>query len=77
MAARTSARASRDALDVAIDNLERLWDPFDAIWRRGRADQVFRRLAAFRISHARAQQVLQALTARQKGGWLRKGWRRS
>ena len=50
--------------------LERLLDPFDAVLRRRAADRTFRALIAGRIGHTEAQDALQALTARQKGGWL-------
>lgn len=47
-------------------------DALDAVRRRRRADRVFADLCAERISQARAAVELQALTQRQKGGWLRK-----
>lgn len=50
--------------------LERLLDSFDAVLRRRAADRVFRALIAGRVGHTQAQDELQALTARQKGGWL-------
>jgi hypothetical protein len=49
---------------------ERLLDPFDAVLRRRAADRAFRALIAGEIGHTEAQDALQALTARQKGGWL-------
>jgi hypothetical protein len=51
--------------------VERLVDPFDAILRKRRARQVFADLIHQRIAHATAQDELQRLTKRQKGGWLK------
>lgn len=53
--------------------LEGFFDAGDAVRRRKRADRIYRDLAAERISGERAALELQALTKRQKGGWLRFG----
>jgi poly-gamma-glutamate synthase PgsB/CapB len=73
--ARGRASAKQGWWAAASRWVERLIDPFDAIWRRRRARQVFRDLCDRRISHPRAQAWLQELTKRQKGGWLGKGRR--
>ena len=51
-------------------HIEAFLDAGDAIKRRKKANQIYRDLAAERISHERAALELQALTKRQKGGWL-------
>jgi poly-gamma-glutamate synthase PgsB/CapB len=51
--------------------VERLVDPFDAVLRKRRARQVFEDLIHQRIAHSTAQDELQRLTKRQKGGWLK------
>jgi hypothetical protein len=51
--------------------VERLVDPFDAVLRKRRARQVFQDLIHQRIAHSTAQDELQRLTKRQKGGWLK------
>lgn len=53
-----------------IDAVEAFLDAGDAVRRRKRADRIYDDLAARRISEARAALELQALTRRQKGGWL-------
>jgi len=73
LAARGRAAAKQGWGAAALSWVERALDPFDAIWRRRRARQVFRDLCDRRISHPRAQAWLQYLTKRQKGGWLGKG----
>jgi poly-gamma-glutamate synthase PgsB/CapB len=70
VAARGRTTAKKGWLAVFLGPVERLLDPFDAIWRRRRARLVFRDLCDRRISHSRAQAWLQYLTKRQKGGWL-------
>lgn len=57
-----------------LTQLEALLDSGDAVKRRRRANQIYRDLAAERISHARAAKELKALTSRQKGGWLARQW---
>jgi poly-gamma-glutamate synthase PgsB/CapB len=59
----------RQSLLAAV---ERALDPFDAIWRRYRADRLMRLLAAGRISHPRMATEMRDITKRQKGGWLAK-----
>jgi len=51
-------------------HVEAFLDAGDAVKRRKKANQIYRDLAAERISHERAALELQALTKRQKGGWL-------
>ncbi len=50
--------------------LEGLLDAGDAIKRRKKADRIYRDLVAERVSSRAAVAMLQALTKRQKGGWL-------
>jgi poly-gamma-glutamate synthase PgsB/CapB len=52
--------------------LEEFLDAGDAVRRRTQADQIYKDLIAERISRERAVTELQALTQRQKGGWLLK-----
>ncbi|HEY4542738.1 MAG TPA: hypothetical protein VIG66_10245 [Noviherbaspirillum sp.] len=56
--------------DRVIDSVEALLDAGDAVRRRRCADRIYKDLANRRISEARAALELQALTRRQKGGWL-------
>lgn len=72
------AAALRDARTTAVlavkspfkTAVNRLLDLGDSIWRRHRADRVLKDLVAMRISHARARDLLQQLTNRQKtGAW--------
>ena len=51
-------------------HVEAFLDAGDAVKRRKKANQIYRDLAAERISHERAALELQVLTKRQKGGWL-------
>lgn len=53
-----------------IDAVEAFLDAGDAVRRRKRADRIYDDLVARRIGEARAVLELQALTRRQKGGWL-------
>jgi gamma-polyglutamate synthase len=50
--------------------LETFWDPTDAIFRRKRAEKIYRAMIAEQISSQRAALELKKLTSRQKGGWL-------
>ncbi len=43
-----------------------IWDPADALFRRWRADRIWRDLAAGRISHARAARELTRVAQRQR-----------
>ena len=52
--------------------LEQFLDAGDAVRRRTQADRIHEDLIAERISRERAVTELQALTQRQKGGWLPK-----
>jgi hypothetical protein len=52
--------------------LEEFLDAGDAVRRRSQADRIYEDLIAERISRERAVAELQALTLRQKGGWLLK-----
>ncbi len=49
---------------------EQLIDALDAVRRRKQADAIYVDLCAGHISRSRAINLLQALTKRQKGGWL-------
>lgn len=53
-----------------IDAVEAFLDAGDAVRRRKRSDRIYDDLVTRRISEARAALELQALTRRQKGGWL-------
>ena len=64
-------------VDKLFGVLEGLLDATDAIRRRRRADRIYKDLVARRIGEAKAVVELQALTQRQKGGWLQPlvlGW---
>ena len=62
--------SGRGLISRLLVHVESFLDAGDAIKRRKKANQIYRDLATERISHERAAQVLQALTKRQKGGWL-------
>jgi gamma-polyglutamate synthase len=53
-----------------LTRLEEFVDAGDAVRRRSQADRIYEDLIAERISRDRAVTELQALTQRQKGGWL-------
>ena len=55
-----------------VNILEDFLDAGDAIRRRKKANRIYKDLLRERISQARAASELQALTSRQKGGWLLK-----
>ena len=55
-----------------IKIIEDFLDAGDAIRRRKKANRIYKDLLRERISQARAASELQALTSRQKGGWLLK-----
>jgi poly-gamma-glutamate synthase PgsB/CapB len=66
-----------DKLARLLGAVEAFLDAGDAVRRRKLADQIYRDLTTEHISHQRAALELQALTQRQKGGWLEKrvrGW---
>jgi len=65
-------RQQRGWLRTLILRLEEFLDPGDAVRRRTKADRIYEDLIAERISRDRAVAELQALTQRQKGGWLLK-----
>jgi gamma-polyglutamate synthase len=69
---RTAMGMTRTAggLSRVVDMIEGLLDAGDALRRRRKAEQVYRDLAAERVSLERAALELKKLTARQKGGWL-------
>ena len=56
--------------DPLLASLERFLDPFDAIFRRRKADRLQKLLVNGRISHPRMAMEMQKLVKRQKGGWL-------
>ncbi len=64
------AQRSAGWLDSMLNILEGFLDAADAVRRRRRADRIYRELVTRRISEARAVLELQALTRRQKGGWV-------
>jgi hypothetical protein len=59
-------------LSTLLLRLEEFLDAGDAVRRRSQADQIYEDLITERISRHRAVAELQALTQRQKGGWLLK-----
>ena len=59
-------------MDTFLLRLEEFLDAGDAVRRRNQADRIYEDLIAERISRERAVTELQALTQRQKGGWLLK-----
>ncbi|MFZ1493824.1 MAG: hypothetical protein WAU60_10500 [Candidatus Competibacter denitrificans] len=62
-------------LTQVLGAIEAFLDSGDAVKRRQLADRIYRDLADERIGHQRAALELQALTQRQKGGWLEKQFR--
>ncbi len=66
------SQLDRPLIKRAIEIAERFLDLGDAVKRRKKSDQIYQDLINYRISRARAAVELQALTKRQKGGWLRK-----
>ena len=57
-------------LPRVVEGIEAFLDAGDAVSRRKKANQIYRDLAAERISMDRAVLELQGLNKRQKGGWL-------
>ena len=57
---------------TVLMRLEEFVDTGDAVRRRSQADRIYEDLITERISRDRAVAELQALTQRQKGGWLLK-----
>jgi poly-gamma-glutamate synthase PgsB/CapB len=55
-----------------VNLIEDFLDAGDAVRRRKKADKIYKDLRHKRISQTRAVSELQALTGRQKGGWLMK-----
>ena len=55
-----------------VESTEAFLDAGDAVRRRKMADKIYKDLIHERISQTRAILELQALTSRQKGGWLLK-----
>ena len=68
------AASKTSALQQAMGVVEKWVDYLDSIHRRRLADRVVADLAADRIGHGRAAQVMRELTARGKGGWLPKAF---
>ncbi len=62
-------------LTQVLAAIEAFLDSGDAVRRRKLADRIYNDLAAERIGHQRAALELQAVTQRQKGGWLEKQFR--
>jgi len=69
---RRSDRNGAGVWSTLLEHVEAFLDAGDAVKRRKQANQIYRDLAAQRISHERAALELQALTKRQKGGWLKR-----
>jgi poly-gamma-glutamate synthase PgsB/CapB len=67
---RMSGGSGSSLMHRLLMHVEAFLDAGDAIKRRKQANLIYRDLAAERISHDRAALELQALTRRQKGGWL-------
>ncbi len=67
---RMQAVRSSGWADKLFSIIENLVDITDAIRRRRRADRIYQDLINRRIGEAKAVLELQALTQRQKGGWL-------
>ncbi|HUM91611.1 MAG TPA: hypothetical protein PLM32_09555, partial [Candidatus Competibacter sp.] len=68
----TNLGGQPDRLARLLGTIEAFLDAGDAVRRRKLADRIYRDLAEERIGHQRAALELQALTQRQKGGWLEK-----
>jgi len=68
----TNVGGRPDRLARLLGTIEAFLDAGDAVRRRKLADRIYRDLAEERIGHQRAALELQALTQRQKGGWLEK-----
>ncbi|MER2530354.1 MAG: HEAT repeat domain-containing protein [Candidatus Competibacter sp.] len=68
----TNLGGQPDRLARLLGTIEAFLDAGDAVKRRKLADRIYRDLAEERIGHQRAALELQALTQRQKGGWLEK-----
>jgi poly-gamma-glutamate synthase PgsB/CapB len=68
----TSQSSGQGWLSRCVMRIEEFLDSGDAVRRRGKADQIYADLVQERISRDRAITELQALTQRQKGGWLLK-----
>jgi len=73
---RRSDKRQNPWVTVLLRLLEGLLDAGDAIKRRREADRIYRDLVAERVSSRAAVAMLQALTKRQKGGWLEKSFAR-
>jgi len=69
---RRSDKKQNRWLTALLGFLESFLDAGDAIKRRREADRIYRDLMAERVSSRAAVAMLQALTKRQKGGWLEK-----
>jgi hypothetical protein len=69
---RMSGGGGGGVLSGLLEHVEAFLDAGDAVKRRKQANQIYRDLAAERISHERAALELQILTKRQKGGWLQR-----
>jgi len=63
-----------------LGRVERLFDTYDSLRRRRRADRVLRDLVRRRVGRGRAARLLRDVGSRQKGGWLERdlrAWRGS
>jgi len=70
--AKSSGADNNGWFTTVLLRLEEFLDPGDAVRRRNRADRIYEDLITERISRDRAVTELQALSQRQKGGWLLK-----
>ena len=71
-----AATGSRSLGARLIDWLEGWIDFVDSIRRRRESNAIVRDLIDQRISHGRAAAEMRMITGRQKGGWLRKRWKK-
>lgn len=60
---------------TVLGRIERVFDTYDSLRRRRRADRVLRDLVERRVGRGRAALMLREITSRQKGGWLEKDLR--
>ena len=75
----TELRATRlgKIRDDVLARIEGFVDPSDAVRRRRKSERIYKALIAEQISSQRAAAELKELTARQKGGWLKAGFKRA
>lgn len=71
------ASTKTSAFKQVLGVVEKWVDYLDSIHRRVKADRIVEDLAAERVGHGRAAQIMRELTARGKGGWLPKAFEKS